>query len=428
MNNILINPKNMHIPKSVIKTYFIIVNLVIPFFCFGSNYVQDSIMLRRINNSDSVFENNLTRLIDSTEITISNYNSLFYRTSIILKKRDTLVNNIKLDSSLIEKIKLNIKNNVLEFIKIDSNEAILKYQELFLKQKSNYHDLNEIENRLSLLQNVTLINIQKEIIGLRSSINELDSSYFKVLDSFYSVVTSDSVPAYFETKFRKVHYRVVAVSSVKHDVNIYNNDTKKGRDLNFIYNKETNNGKEVLAIMNAGMFERDYSPVGLLIQNFKILNKIDLNNKEGNFYMQPNGIFYIDSLNNFYIKETHDFQEQFSSNQYKGIKYATQSGPLLLNKGVIHKTFGYSSSNLNIRNGVGILRKGGNKKTFFVITDEPVSFYDFAMFFRDILQCESALYLDGTISQLYVNERKKSGVLSGGSFGPIISVTIKNKK
>jgi uncharacterized protein YigE (DUF2233 family) len=37
----------------------------------------------------------------------------------------------------------------------------------------------------------------------------------------------------------------------------------------------------------------------------------------------------------------------------------------------------------------------------FVISEQPVTFYEFAGYFRDHLHCREALYLDGTISSLY---------------------------
>ena len=33
-----------------------------------------------------------------------------------------------------------------------------------------------------------------------------------------------------------------------------------------------------------------------------------------------------------------------------------------------------------------------------------MNFYDFASFFRDVLKCSSALYLDGVISRMYAPE------------------------
>jgi hypothetical protein len=46
---------------------------------------------------------------------------------------------------------------------------------------------------------------------------------------------------------------------------------------------------------NGGMFDLDYRPHGLLICDGKLYKKLDLRTaKEGNFYFQPDGVFYID--------------------------------------------------------------------------------------------------------------------------------------
>ena len=62
------------------------------------------------------------------------------------------------------------------------------------------------------------------------------------------------------------------------------------------------------------------------------------------------------------------------------IKYATQSGPLLVIDGEIHDKFRYGSKNMNVRNGVGILPDG---KLIFAISKEKINFYDFAIILRN---------------------------------------------
>jgi uncharacterized protein YigE (DUF2233 family) len=56
----------------------------------------------------------------------------------------------------------------------------------------------------------------------------------------------------------------------------------------------------------------------------------------------------------------------------------------------------------------------------FVISEDPVTFYDFAGFFRDSLHCQDALYLDGTISSLYVPSFSRED--RGSDMGPILGV------
>jgi uncharacterized protein YigE (DUF2233 family) len=56
----------------------------------------------------------------------------------------------------------------------------------------------------------------------------------------------------------------------------------------------------------------------------------------------------------------------------------------------------------------------------FVISESPVTFYEFASFFRDSLHCRDALYLDGTISSLYAPSLKRED--RGSDMGPMLGV------
>src|SRR5215210_4158025 len=96
---------------------------------------------------------------------------------------------------------------------------------------------------------------------------------------------------------------------------------------------------------------------------------------------------------------------------------ATQSGPLLVLAGKIHPAFKPDSASRHIRNGVGV---PSPDTALFVISEAPVSFYDFATLFRDKLHSPDALFLDGTISSLYAPALKRSD--SRADLGPIIAV------
>ena len=147
--------------------------------------------------------------------------------------------------------------------------------------------------------------------------------------------------------------------------------------------------------MNGGMFNKDYSPQGLFIQNEQTLSHLDTLDGKGNFYMKPNGVFYITTDNIPHVCETSDFVDNGK------IKYATQSGPMLIIDGQIHSRFKDGSTNLNIRNGVGIL---SDNKVVFAMSKTEINFYDFAKFFQS-LGCKNALYLDGFVSKTYLPEK-----------------------
>jgi uncharacterized protein YigE (DUF2233 family) len=145
--------------------------------------------------------------------------------------------------------------------------------------------------------------------------------------------------------------------------------------------------------MNAGMFDDTGHPIGLLIINGRTVHPLNTRNGGGNFYMQPNGVFSIDDRG-AHIRTTI----AFVSAPTHGIRFATQSGPMLLIDGRTHPRIAADGASRNIRNGVGIDHAG---HLHFVISDAPVSFGVLARFFRDGLGCADALYLDGYVSSLW---------------------------
>ncbi|MBK5721769.1 phosphodiester glycosidase family protein [Dysgonomonas sp. Marseille-P4677] len=169
--------------------------------------------------------------------------------------------------------------------------------------------------------------------------------------------------------------------------------------------------KELVFAMNGGMFRADNSPQGLYIDQFKTVIPLDTSSAEGNFYLKPNGVFYITSNNTPFICKTEDFIDNGH------VKFATQSGPMLVINGEIHPDFKEESTNLHIRNGVGILP---DNRIFFVMSKAVVNLYDFANFFQSY-GCKNALYLDGYVSRAYIPE--KNWMQTDGNFGVIIGIT-----
>ncbi|MDW9379937.1 phosphodiester glycosidase family protein [Chryseobacterium sp. JV558] len=179
-------------------------------------------------------------------------------------------------------------------------------------------------------------------------------------------------------------------------------------------NVQFKNEKLIFA-MNGGMFEPDNAPKGLYIEDFKILKSTDTLQGNGNFYLQPNGVFYLTQNNQAGIVETKKFRYN------KAIRYATQSGPMLITNGKINPIFEENSKNLNIRNGVGILENGD---LIFVMSKKEVNFYTLAEFFKNS-GCKEALYLDGYVSRTYLPE--KNWIQKDGNFGVMIGVTTSAK-
>jgi len=176
---------------------------------------------------------------------------------------------------------------------------------------------------------------------------------------------------------------------------------------------------EVLLVANAGMYTPQGAPQGLYIQNKKELIPLDtLGPRENlNFYLKPNGVFWFNSEGRAGIQTTEKYLAESKSPKHELPDFATQSGPMLVINGEIHPSFRFGSKNLNIRNGVGLIHP---YKMVFAISNQPVNLYDFAAFYRDILGCEDALYLDGAISRMYQHDIFPKE--RGGDFGPMICI------
>ena len=192
---------------------------------------------------------------------------------------------------------------------------------------------------------------------------------------------------------------------------------EKNSNFKSIKNLKTwleNKNQKLVFATNGGMYQKDGTPQGLFIENFIEKKELDTVEGNGNFYLKPNGVFYITNDKKGVICKTENFKVD------KKIKYATQSGPMLVIDNNIHKAFKEGSKNMNIRNGVGVLENG---EVIFVMSKNKINFYDFASYFKAI-GCKNALYLDGFVSRTYLPEKK--WIQTDGNFGVIIGIT-KNK-
>lgn len=202
-------------------------------------------------------------------------------------------------------------------------------------------------------------------------------------------------------------------ASLSHEkVILYYKDAegKRIKSLGNLKKHVENGGQTLLFAMNGGMYSPKREPVGLYIEDFKNLSPADTASGKGNFYLKPNGIFYIDGKGKAAICKTEDFKSAHN------IQYATQSGPMLVIDGNIHPAFKEGSDNLNIRNGVGILPDGS---VLLCMSKEKVNFYDFAQYFKS-KGCKNALYLDGYVSRTYAPSQKWED--KEGNFGVMIGV------
>jgi uncharacterized protein YigE (DUF2233 family) len=171
-----------------------------------------------------------------------------------------------------------------------------------------------------------------------------------------------------------------------------------------------NRNKRLRFAMNAGMFQPDFSPVGLLVQDGQQVSPLNLSDGTGNFFLKPNGVFLI-SESGPRIVESTEYPALA-----QGVRLATQSGPLLVRNGFLHPAINAASTSRLLRNGVGI----SGDTIMFVISEQPVNFYEIATYFRDELHCQDALYLDGVVSSLYSTDLQRND--SGVDIGPIVGV------
>lgn len=238
----------------------------------------------------------------------------------------------------------------------------------------------------------------------------------KIAFIFLIIISSISVGFFVQSKKLKIddeRFVSYIVDSKKLNVEFY---WKNEKDVNFrnaenlkLWLKTQN--KELLFAVNGGMYKKDNSPQGLYIENNVKKNEIDTASGSGNFYLKPNGVFYLTTDKKPKICITKEFVDN------EKIKFATQSGPMLVINGKIHSAFKKESSNLNIRNGVGILP---NNEIVFAMSKKEINFYEFAEYFKK-LGCKNALYLDGFVSRTYLPKKNWNQI--DGNFGVIIGVT-----
>ncbi len=161
--------------------------------------------------------------------------------------------------------------------------------------------------------------------------------------------------------------------------------------------------------MNAGMYHRDRSPVGLYVENGAEQARLIPNAGPGNFGLLPNGVFCVNGT------AAHVYETLAYQSDQPACTYATQSGPMLVIQGKLHPRFLIDSTSRYIRNGVGVDADG---IVWFAISDQPVTFYEFGNLFKDRLETPNALYFDGNVSRLYAPELGRHD--GGFPMGPII--------
>ena len=160
------------------------------------------------------------------------------------------------------------------------------------------------------------------------------------------------------------------------------------------------------------MFDTNFKPVGLYVEEGQELVHVNTRLGSGNFHMKPNGVFFVtgDRLG---VLETGAYLKQRVRPDI-----ATQSGPMLVINGRLHPRFLRDGTSRKRRSGIGTR---DNHTAVFAVSDRDVSFEKFGRLFRDNLKCRNALFLDGgSIPSLYALSIKRSGNIL--PIGPMIGV------
>lgn len=294
-------------------------------------------------------------------------------------------------------------------------------------------DTTKLKRKNFEIENIKIKNKYLLLFDIVKDLNRGESSLDLNLEKISQSVLEDSINSKLVNLKNSTSFSFIKTDTISIDNYLYffakiNLDSA---DLRIFWDKEnisfgsntihgirkkilTETGKQLIFATNGGMYRHDFSPQGLLIKECKLISKLDTQkNLYGNFYIEPNGVFIIDTDNKGVVLT----QNEFKKLNYDKIKYATQSGPIVLERGVINDYFDKDSKNFNIRSGVGKIL--GANSIVFVISEKPVTFYNFSRVFKE-LDCSDALYLDGAISEFYLPQM---GIIdSKNRFGPIIGL------
>lgn len=203
-----------------------------------------------------------------------------------------------------------------------------------------------------------------------------------------------------------VGYRVVTIQPARERLEL----RWKDRDGNAIASIERLRegakalGGRLLFATNAGIYDREFRPLGLHVEagrTLRALNPVQGNAASGNFSLPPNGVFWIDREGKAGVTTTADWREH-----PRDAWIASQSGPMLVIGGMLNPRFDAASDSLKWRSGVCAPTPDS---AVFVVSLAPVSFHAFATVFRDRLNCSDALFLDGTLSQIWTERDGYSG-------------------
>jgi uncharacterized protein YigE (DUF2233 family) len=210
-----------------------------------------------------------------------------------------------------------------------------------------------------------------------------------------------------ERAFEGQNYRVVSIDLKREPLTLHWRAPDSGEpfgDIDSLREWGQKQGRQLLFAANAGIYDAAYRPLGLYVEDGRTLVPLNLahgNPASGNFSLLPNGVFAIYPDGHAAVRTS----AQFKADDRKA-QWATQSGPMLVIDGQINPAFVHDSDSLKWRSGVCARTP---RQVVFAVSEAPVNFHTFARLFRDELGCRDALFLDGTISQFYLDGEGYTG-------------------
>lgn len=218
---------------------------------------------------------------------------------------------------------------------------------------------------------------------------------------------SSRAPGSRDLTFDGQSYRVVTLDLKRDPLSLHWRDPDSGEaygDIETLQQWGEAHGQRLLFATNAGIYDRKLAPLGLYVENGRTLVPLNMahgNPASGNFSLLPNGVFAIYSDGHAAVRTSAEFKAD-----RRPVRWATQSGPMLVIDGQLNASFVDDSGSLKWRSGVCVKRP---TEVVFAVSEVPVNFHSFARLFRDGLGCRDALYLDGSISQVFVEGEGYAG-------------------
>jgi Predicted periplasmic protein len=181
-----------------------------------------------------------------------------------------------------------------------------------------------------------------------------------------------------ELSFNGQTYRVVTLNLKRDPLSLHWRDPASGvpyGDIETLQQWGEARGLRLLFAANAGIYDRQDKPLGLHVEDGKTLVPLNMahgNPASGNFSLLPNGVFAI-------YPDGHCPRSRTSTEfkaDAKPVRWATQSGPMLVIERPDQSHFSDDSGSLKWRSGVCAKSP---TEVLFAVSETPVNFHEFRL-------------------------------------------------